>query len=185
MNARRAFVILLLSIAAAGTWYLANSLATGELAETPGSIIKDGFYLRSASVLGTDDEGQLVYRIQAEYAEQLGENEIEFRNVRIEYSAEVDVPWTVTADSGWIGEDERTLELRGNVTAISNEGFSGEITEIRTPFLEFEPDTFRAETDRRVQIRIGARSLTAIGMLALLRDNQLRLKSNVSGKFVP
>ena len=42
-----------------------------------------------------------------------------------------------------------------------------------------------AETDQRVQIRIGARSLTATGMLASLKDNELQLKSNVSGKFVP
>ena len=42
-----------------------------------------------------------------------------------------------------------------------------------------------AETTARVQIRIGARSLTATGMLALLKENRLELKSNVSGKFVP
>ena len=57
--------------------------------------------------------------------------------------------------------------------------------EIRTPYLEFDPDNFRAETDSRVQIRIGSRSLTATGMLALLQEDRLELKSNVSGKFVP
>jgi len=36
-----------------------------------------------------------------------------------------------------------------------------------------------------VQIRIGARSLTATGMLASLQENRLELKSNVNGKFVP
>jgi LPS export ABC transporter protein LptC len=69
--------------------------------------------------------------------------------------------------------------------AVSNEGFSGDVTEIRTQYLEFEPDTYVARTDDRVQIRIGSRSLTAIGMLALLQENHLRLESNVSGKFVP
>ena len=68
---------------------------------------------------------------------------------------------------------------------MSSEGFDGDDTEIRTQYLEFEPDAYRAETDRRVQIRIGPRSLTATGMLALLQDNRLELKSNVSGKFVP
>jgi lipopolysaccharide export system protein LptC len=42
-----------------------------------------------------------------------------------------------------------------------------------------------AETDERVQIRIGERSLTATGMLASLKENQLELRSNVSGKFLP
>ena len=185
MNARRLSAILLLTITAAASWYLANSLTGSEIAETPGSIIRSGFYLRSARILGTDENGQPLYRIEAEFAEQQGPSEMEFRNVRIEYSAAADVPWILNADAAWIGEDRRLVELSGNVTAVSNQGFSGQVTEIRTPFLAFEPDTFRAETERRVQIRIGSRSLTATGMLALLQDNQLRLKSNVSGKFVP
>lgn len=75
--------------------------------------------------------------------------------------------------------------LRGHVSAVSSEGFSGDETELRTQYLELEPENYLAETDQRVQIRIGTRSLTATGMLASLKDNQLTLKSNVSGKFVP
>jgi LPS export ABC transporter protein LptC len=77
------------------------------------------------------------------------------------------------------------LTLSGHVLAVSSEGFSGQTTEIRTEWLQLEPKDYKAETDSRVQIRIGARSLTATGMVALLRDNRLELKSNVSGKFVP
>ena len=77
------------------------------------------------------------------------------------------------------------LRLSGHVIAVSEEGFSGEVTEIRAPVLDIEPGSYKAETDARVQIRIGSRSLTATGMLALLQENRLQLKSNVSGKFVP
>jgi LPS export ABC transporter protein LptC len=75
--------------------------------------------------------------------------------------------------------------LEGHVRAVSSEGFSGNDTEIRTQYLEIDPENFTASTDRRVQIRIGARSLTATGMLASLKENQLELKSNVGGKFAP
>jgi LPS export ABC transporter protein LptC len=71
------------------------------------------------------------------------------------------------------------------VPATADEGFAGQVSEIRTEQLIIEPTAYRAETDQRVQIRIGSRSLTATGMLALLQDNRLHLKSNVSGKFVP
>ena len=57
--------------------------------------------------------------------------------------------------------------------------------EIRTQYLELDPERFVAETDQRVQLRIGARSLTATGMLASLHDDRIELKSNVSGKFGP
>jgi LPS export ABC transporter protein LptC len=185
MTARTLTGLILLAAAALGSWYLARSLTPPEVIETPGSILRDGFYLRSARLLGTDDAGQLLYEIEAEYAEQLGAVEVEFQNVQIRYAPAADVPWTLNADTAIITDGQPRVRLRGHVTAVSEQGFSGEVTEIRTDYMEFEPDTFLAETDQRVQIRIGARSLTATGMLALLQDNRLQLKSNVSGKFVP
>ena len=81
--------------------------------------------------------------------------------------------------------DENRVLLRGHVSAVSEEGFSGDETEIRTPYLELDPRRFVAETDERVQIRIGSRSLTGTGMLASLNDNKMEIKSNVSGRFIP
>jgi len=144
-----------------------------------------GFYLRTARILGTDDSGQLLYEIEAEYAEQTENNEIELQNVRINYSSDANVPWVINADVATISDSMSLLRLSGNVQAISNEGFGGQETEIRSSVLEIDPGNYQAETDSRVQIRIGSRSLTATGMLALLQENRLKLKSNVSGKFVP
>jgi len=185
MNIRRLLGITVLAAAAISSWYLARTLTPAETVEIQSSVLRDGYYIRSARMLGTDDTGELLYEIEAEYAEQIGQNEIEFQNVQIQYAPPAEVPWTLNADKAVIGEDQRRLMLSGHVTAVSADGFEGEVTEIRTPYLELEPDTYVAETDERVQIRIGSRSLTATGMLALLQDNRLQLKSNVSGKFVP
>jgi lipopolysaccharide export system protein LptC len=185
MNLRRILGLTLLLTAAFGSWYLSQSLSQQSELQAAGDVKHDGFYLRAAKVLGTDDSGALLYRIEAEYAEQRSPSEIEFQNVNIHYAALSNVPWTLVADNASIADDQKTVTLTGNVMAVSNEGFSGDVTEIRTQYLEFEPDTYVARTDDRVQIRIGSRSLTAIGMLALLQENHLRLESNVSGKFVP
>jgi len=95
------------------------------------------------------------------------------------------VLWSVDADSATILPSQPRVQLRGHVRATSGQGFSDSDTEIRTQYLELDPERYIAETDERVQIRIGARSLTTTGMLASLDDNRLELKSNVSGKFVP
>jgi LPS export ABC transporter protein LptC len=145
----------------------------------------DGFYLKSARILGTDEQGQLLYEIEADFVEQQTSNEIAMQNVRISYAANSQVPWIINADAATISEDQSLLRLSGHVIAVSNEGFAGQVTEIRAPQLDIEPTTYKAETDSRVQIRIGSRSLTATGMLALLQDNRLQLRSNVNGKFVP
>ncbi len=185
MSLRRILGLTLLLTAAFGSWYLSQSLSQRTRSHATAGADHDGFYLRAARVLGTDDNGALLYRIEAEYAEQRSPSEIEFQNVNIHYASVSNVPWTLIADRASIGEDQKRVTLTGNVMAVSNEGFSGDVTEIRTQYLEFEPDTYTARTEDRVQIRIGTRSLTATGMLALLQENQLRLKSNVSGKFVP
>ena len=185
MNGRNILSFTLLLIGAAGTWYLAQSLTEDDVPLHKTQMLQNGFYLKSARIFGTAVTGELLYEIEAEYAEQMGQGQVEFQNVEINYTTEASVPWTLNADMALIGNDREVIELSGHVVAVSKEGFSGDVTEIRTSYLELEPEIFRARTDQRVQIRIGARSITATGMLAMLQTNQLKLNSNVSGKFVP
>lgn len=185
ISPQNATVIVFLAIVAVGTWYLASTQKSAEIKRTFSTTGSDGFYLRSVRILGTNELGQLMYSIEAEFAEQLKNRNIEMRNVRLTYSDNANVPWTISADQAIISDNQSLLRFSGNVSAISNEGFSGQVTEIRAPIIDVNPDEYLAETDSRVQIRIGSRSLTATGMLALLNDNRLQLKSNVSGRFVP
>jgi LPS export ABC transporter protein LptC len=185
MSARGIAGFVALALAAAGSWYLAGTLQQPDVAEDTGNTFSGGFYLRSARILGMGDGGDLLYEILAEYAVQKENEEIEFQNVEISYSPLSSVPWTLNADTATIGRNQERVVLSGHVRAVSTDGIAGEVTEIRTHYLELEPDNFRAETDSRVQIRVGSRSLTATGMLALLQENRVHLKSNVSGRFVP
>ena len=185
MSPRDILVTAVLTAGALGSWYLARQ---GETGGAPDSAIESphrGYYLKSARILGTGPDGGLLYEIQARHAEQRGDDEIAFTDVLINYSPASDVPWIVNADSALISQGEQRVRLSGHVRALSNEGFSGNDTEIRTQYLELDPERYIAETDQRVQIRIGARSLTATGMLASLQENRLELKSNVNGKFAP
>ena len=90
------FVVLLM--AAVGSVYLARSLTSVEAPPPAGDSARSGFYLKSARILGTDEHGRRLYEIEAEYAEQQANNEIEFENVRIQYAIAADVPWTLIAD---------------------------------------------------------------------------------------
>lgn len=170
---------------AAGSFYLARVLDGPDDEESSTPQFEEGFYLRAARILGTGPDGNLLYEIEAAYAQQRSDEFIEFEDVRVIYTAESGVPWTLDADTAVISSDREFLVLEGHVVASGTEGPGGEETEIRTGYLELEPNRYRAETDDRVQIRIGARSLTATGMLASLNENRFSLKSNVSGKFVP
>ena len=188
MSARNVITFVMLLFTAVGSWYLASTLQTTEITQSVANSAGDGFYLRSARILGTDEQGQFLYEIEAEFAEQQPNGEVELHNVRISYSPSAEIPWTINADKATINNadpDQTRILLSGHVIAVSNEGFAGQATELRSPTLEIDPNNYMAETQSRVQIRIGSRSLTATGMLALLQDNRLHLKSNVSGKLLP
>jgi LPS export ABC transporter protein LptC len=185
VSPRNITVTILLTAAALGSWYLARQNSGEETADPAVEVIHRGFYLKSARILGTGPDGAFLYEIQAKHAEQQGEDQVLLTNVLIHYSPASDIPWIVDAESALISQGEQLVRLRGHVRVVSSEGFSGDDTEIRTEYLELDPENFTAATDERVQIRIGARSLTATGMLASLKENRIELKSNVSGKFVP
>ena len=86
MNARNFTTFAVLLLVALGTWYLARSLQSAEVTENVTDGSGDGFYLKSARILGTDVEGQLLYEIEADFVEQQESNEIAMQNVKINYS---------------------------------------------------------------------------------------------------
>lgn len=185
MSPRATVLLALLIVGALGSWYLSRTGLDGGEISLVADQVHRGYYLKSARILGTGSDGSLLYEIEAVHAEQQTDNRIEFSEVHIRYSPESDVPWTVDADTATIYPDQQRILLEGHVRAVSSRGFSGNDTEIRTQSLRLDPDKYLAETEERVQIRIGTRSLTATGMLASLHDSRLELKSNVNGKFVP
>ncbi len=185
MSSRSIVLYVILAIAALGSWHLSRQKPGYDPAGIPVDSVHRGFYLKNARILGTATDGALLYELEADHAEQVDEVSIAFTNVRLFYSPDADVPWTVVADSATIRNDQRRVFLSGHVRAVSEARDDQPETEIRTQYLELEPDSFVAETNERVQVRIGERSLTATGMLASLDDDRLELKSNVSGKFLP
>ena len=185
ISPKNMFVFTVLAAGAIASWYLARSDQDEDTSTPSFNAAQRGYYLKSARILGTGPDGTLLYEIRAEQAEQQDDNRVSFTDVHLIYSPQSDVPWSIDADTATIHQDQQRVLLQGHVRAVSSEGFSGDVTEIRTQYLEIDPEDFVAETDERVQIRIGARSLTATGMLASLKENQVTLKSNVSGKFAP
>lgn len=183
--ARETLVIGTLAAVAFATWYVARPSSDGDEPAPSLDAAHSGYYLKSARILGTGEDGQLLYELRAREAEQQGADQVSFTDVQFNYSPQSDIPWTVSADTATLYRGEGRVQLEGHVSALSRESFAGNDTEIRTQTLDVFPDDFLAETDERVQIRIGERSLTATGMLASLRDNQVKLKSNVRGKFAP
>jgi len=185
MGPRTVTLIILLSAGAIGSWYLARSNGPAIEGDLPFESAHHGYYLKQARILGTGEDGSSLYEIEADYAEQQEDNSVEFTDVRIRYSPDSGVPWVVNADEATLRDGSPTIILRGHVQIVNDGGSAEDNTEIRTQYLELDAKEYIAETDERVQIRVGARSVTATGMLASLNDDKIALKSNVRGKIAP
>lgn len=185
MSPRTATLIVLLTAGALASWHLSRSKTATNNDDTVSDPAHRGYYLKQARILGTGPDGSLLYEIEAEHAEQQEDKRVQFTDVRINYSPESGVPWMVNADQAILQDGAPRIALRGHVQILNPGASPDEETEIRTQYLELDPDDFTAETEERVQIRIGSRSVTATGMLASLDDDKIELKSNVRGKIAP
>ncbi len=185
MTARRGLLLVALSVAALASWYAARDSSDSESVQSPTRPAQRGYYLEDARILGTGPDGQLLYEILADHAEQLGDDQIRFSAVKVRYSPDSDVPWILTARSATLYPDRPEVQLEGDVRATSSQGFSGQATEILAETMTLDPERYEAETPDRIEVRIGDRSLTGIGMLASWKENRMEIRSNVSGRFLP
>jgi LPS export ABC transporter protein LptC len=93
------------------------------------------------------------------------------------------------ATRGQIPRDSNIIQLSGDVlvtsmvAAAANHG-QAPLT-IRTDYLELDPDTYIATTDRHVAIERSRDTLHARGMRVYLKQDRLQLESEVRGNFLP
>ena len=120
MSARNLLLFGILIAAAIGSWYLARVRGDEDANQRSVDPVHRGFYLKSARILGTGPNGDLVYEIRAKHAEEQLDGSIEFTDVRFDYSPETDVPWTVNADTAIILPVQPRVMLADTAATISD-----------------------------------------------------------------
>ena len=181
----RTTVYLLLLAAAAGATSFVVYLNSENEDETERPELQLAYYLDSATLTGTGPDGVVRYSVKTRRAQQNNNTrEIALDGIRMDYGAPQGLPWKVRADRGRIPEDASVIILEGNIVAVSGSDHPNR-TEIRTEKLSIDPETMLASTSRKVTLLFEERKLNATGMEADFATNNLRLLSNVNGKFIP
>ncbi|MGI9290973.1 MAG: LPS export ABC transporter periplasmic protein LptC [Gammaproteobacteria bacterium] len=143
------------------------------------------YYLKDAELRSTGADGIELFRIKTRRAAQKpDESGINLTKVDMIYGPPATMAWDLTANSGFIPRDTSIIELYGDVVAVS-ESNNNSRTTIRTQRLDIDPTTKQANTNERVQLDFNGRIVNAKGMEANFETNDLKLLSNVSGKFHP
>ena len=180
---RTVLAFLLLLAAALVSTYLLSSLREEE-AEPDRPDLSMAYYLDRAKLVGTGTDGNILYEVTTRRAAQTrSEDRIRLRDVRMVYGPTTALPWELRADRGYIPAEANLIELHGNVVAVSVED-GKEPMVIRTQRLDIEPETRNAMTTEDVTLEFEGRQLDATGMQANFETNNLKLLSNVNGRFL-
>lgn len=182
MNLRSALTAAALAGATALTWWLARDEEAAFDADVPAQELPPGYYLRDARLMGTDERGEVTYRLSAREATQALEGDpIRLHEVTLEYTPAAEVPWRLRGDEAEVSEDLVHVHLSGNVEATSTRG----PTVIRTASLRLDTGEHVARTDEPVELELPEGRLQSTGLIAWLGEERLRLESNVHGTFLP
>ena len=147
---------------------------------------EQGYRAKGAVLTETGANGKPRYEMQAgEIRQKTAGGAVALRDIRMAWRDSRRNPWVVTAMSGELPESAAIISLRGDVRLQGRPGKGRPDLVLRTATLEFDTVKQRARTPDRVSVQSGNRRLTATGMAVDLVKQQLRLQSEVHGRFTP
>ena len=185
INTRKHLGLALLMIATFGSWIISKSIEVKDTNQgTIQEKVENRFYLNSTKILNTGNSGIYLFTLEADYAEQESDDLIKFYDVKIAYTPESRISWHLTASTAVKRNNEDFFLLEGNVIATNSKA-ANERTIIYADELRIDPKTYQVNTDTQVNIKLGDHDLSARGMVAILNENKLELKSEINGTFFP
>lgn len=171
---------------AALTWTLGRPSLPDEREARPTSDAASGYYLRNATLFGTDAEGRIYYRLRAAGVEQQADDgALRFSDLTVEYDPQFDVHWQLRAVSGRTGETPDTLLLSDGVRLEIAATETSDAMSIEADSLTLDTAGSRVTTPDRVSLAHGRTRFEATGLTADLALDQIDLHANVSARIVP
>lgn len=139
------------------------------------------YYLRGAEVSTMDENGRLLYRVNADTVLHFPDESVTLDGVEVDY---IDGPWTLDARQGQIPPRQRRLVLSGDVQ-MQGRLRSGQQVRLNTSEMDIAFDQRLIETNARVDMQSETIRATAVGMQTDLAGRELRLISQVKVRYEP
>jgi LPS export ABC transporter protein LptC len=152
--------------------------------EFGGAKEQRGYYVTDATLteMGPDGKRRIVVRAR-NIEQQLPDQSVELDDLSLDYLTRDAGKWHVTAKSGHMPPDRRSLLLSGDVVITGAEARGTAV--IRTDRLEYDVDGGIVQTAEPVSVRFGDHELSGRGLVVRLNEGALKLESNVHGRFNP
>ncbi len=164
-------------------------VAASVLMERPDELLdtaapeQPGYYLRDAVVTDTDASGAPRMRLHAAGIRQnQSDDSITAERVTLDYQSAPDAQWLLTADNSHVPAASRTITFSGNVLVRPASEQTAAVT-MRTETLTIDTLENLASTPGPVVIEMHQSRLSGTGLKADLKQQQVRIESQVHGQF--
>ncbi|HVC38171.1 MAG TPA: LPS export ABC transporter periplasmic protein LptC [Gammaproteobacteria bacterium] len=185
MNLRFWPLILVLALAAAGTWWLLRHVTPPVIQKPAPATHEPDYYFTDATVTTLDDQGKPEAVMTApRILHHPDDDSVEVFAPRVEYFIAGGQPWQLQADHALLPSGGKLVELDGHVEMQRAGNNGGPPLVIHTDKMNVDLDTNIATTADPVEIVQGNSRMTGVGMQAYLKDNRLQLEANIRGYYV-
>ena len=186
MNSLRWKIVIVLSLLAIGSTWLLNRLSETESTEISVLRHDPDNYMYELTTLTMNQDGSPKNKLYADYmAHYPDDNTTELINPRLEIFRLGKPPTTITAEKGWVTEDNEVILLSGETRLIQLDAEGIRELEIITSDVRVLMDQEYAETDKAATNFRKKTTIKSIGMKAYLGENRLELLNNVHTKILP
>lgn len=145
-----------------------------------------GYSATDAEIIQTGADGEPRYRLQAASIEQDPRTlEIALRNVRFETRDAQAARWQLSAATGSLSRNAERLRLEGGVQLEGGDARDADRLRVVTQMLDYDLQGAKARAAGKVSVTLHGHILEAKGLDANLRTRQVRLNSDVHGRFTP
>ena len=144
-----------------------------------------GYYLKQARVLETQADGASRFNLRADTIQQNpADDSFQLNKVELQYHAETNNEWRLSADTGTLPADTSSVELHGQVRIWpSPDNPTTRNLLVRTESLYLNLLDNIATAPGAITFEMNQQRITGVGLRADLKQQQVHIESQVHGQF--
>lgn len=155
-----------------------------QLTDVQPTTPQPGFYMKDASIVAIGKDGNPGFTLHATTIQQdVTHQDVNLDQVKVDYLGTSQTPWTLTAQTGNLRQDSRTITFNDDVILQPTGPHVALPIILRTNQLSIDTARNLARATGKVSISMNQQLLTAVGMQADLQRQTIKLESQVHGEF--
>ena len=159
-----------------GSFWLVQVMRGGDDAHSVNVGNDPDYIIDNFSFVRMSETGQPRYVISGERLTHRPANNTSIIDKPVVQGMSVDHPrMTITANTANVNQDQNQIDLAGNVDISRPASKTSQPLRIRTEALTVLPDEEISKTDKPIEMKLGAASVTGVGMVANNATQQLTL----------